>query len=74
MVTTCISNFYRLCNPKNVLSSEYISVQAPQSSVSAVTITARGKLIDHSDAMPVFTIKTIVDYMINRKEGRLEEF
>lgn len=72
MVTLCISNFYRLRNPCSVqecLSSENISVQAPQASVSAVTITARGKLIDHPNAMPVFTVENVVDYMINRKES-----
>ena len=68
----CISNFYQLHNPCSVqecLSSEDISVQAPQASASAVTITARGKLIDHPDAVPVFTIENVVDYMINRKES-----
>ena len=80
----CLSSFYQLCKPCGIqecLSSENISVQAPQDSVSAVTITACGKLIGHPDAMPVFTIKNVAEYMINRKESdyvyvsrRLEEF
>ena len=68
----CLNHFYQLCNPYSVqecLSTERSSVQAPQGSVSTVTITTRGKLIDHPDAMPVFTIENVVDYMINRKES-----
>ena len=30
---------------------------------------ALGKLIDHPEAMPEFTIENVVDYLINRKEN-----
>ena len=75
-MSVCLRNFNELFNPYSVqecLSSEgssvKVGVQVPQGSLSAVIITARGKLIDHPDAMPVFTIENVVDYMINRKES-----
>ena len=64
--------FNSSCNLYSVqecLNSQDVTTPTFQVSDVITAAHARGKLIDHPDAMPLFTIEDVIDYMINRKES-----